>query len=147
MNLLGSTKKDVDQDKDGEHVPKLESAEVVLVSLNLVNNNYQQPSKVSFTFVPNKQFIQLITIATSSLTMLNTTNKEFSFTEVWFTNQNSKQLEIEDDVNMTLTIGKILKKWDIQQNQNIENMVKVMVFCHLQENLAINMVKSLWILQ
>ena len=42
--------------------------------------------------------------------MLNTTNKELSFTEVWFTNQNSKQLEIEDDVNMTLTIGKILKK-------------------------------------
>ena len=42
MKLLGSTKKDVDQDKDGEDVPKLESVEVVLVHCNLVNNNYQQ---------------------------------------------------------------------------------------------------------
>ena len=41
MKLLGSTKKDVDQDKDGEDVPKLESVEVVLVYCNLVSNNYQ----------------------------------------------------------------------------------------------------------
>ena len=68
--LLGSTKKDVDQDKDGEDVPKLESVEVVLVHCNLVNNNYQQTSKVSFNFVPNKQFGQLINIAPHSLTML-----------------------------------------------------------------------------
>ena len=54
MELLGSTKKDVDQDKDGEDMPKLESVEVVLVNCNLVNNNYQQASKVLFTFVPNK---------------------------------------------------------------------------------------------
>ena len=54
MKLLGSTKKDVDQDKDGEDVPKLESVEVVLVHCNLVNNNYQQASKVLFTFVGNK---------------------------------------------------------------------------------------------
>ena len=51
--LLGSTKKDVDKDKDGEDVPKLESVEVVLVHCNLVNNSYQQASKVLFTFVPN----------------------------------------------------------------------------------------------
>ena len=43
-------KKDADQDKDGEDVPKLESVEVVLVHCNLVNNNYQQKSKVLFTF-------------------------------------------------------------------------------------------------
>ena len=58
-----------------------------------------------FTFVPNKQFGQLITIAPHSLTMLNTTNTEFSSIEVWFTDQNSKQLETEDNVNMTLIIG------------------------------------------
>ena len=69
MKLLGSTKKDVDQDKDGQDVPKLESIEVVLVHCNLVNKNYQQASKVLFTFVPNKQFGQLITIAPHSLTM------------------------------------------------------------------------------
>ena len=103
--LLGSTKKDVDQDKDGEDVPKLESVEVVLVHCNLVNNNYQQASKVLFTFVPNKQFGQLINIAPHSLTMLGTTNTEFSFIEVWFTDQNSEPLEIEDNVNLTLIIG------------------------------------------
>ena len=54
MELLGSTKKDVDQDKDGEDMPKLESVEVVLVNCNLVNNKYQEASKVLFTFVPNK---------------------------------------------------------------------------------------------
>ena len=105
MKLLGSTKKDVDQDKDGEDVPKLESVEVILEHCNLVNNNYQQASKVLFTFVPNKQFGQLINISPHSLTMLNTTNTEFSSIEVWFTDQNSKPLEIEDNVNMTLIIG------------------------------------------
>ena len=49
MKLLGSTKKDADQDKDG-YVQKLESVEAVLVHCNLVNNNYQQASEVLFTF-------------------------------------------------------------------------------------------------
>ena len=61
--LLGSTKKDVDQDKNGEDVPKLESVEDVLVHCNLLNNSYQQASKVLFTFVQNKQIGQLINIA------------------------------------------------------------------------------------
>ena len=108
MKLLGSAKKDVDKDKDGEDVPKLESVEVVLVHCNLVNNNYQQASKVLFTFVPNKQFGQLINIAPHSLTMLSTTNTEFSFTEVWFTDQNSKPLKIEDNVNLRVIIGMTL---------------------------------------
>ena len=50
MKLLGSTKKNVDQDKDGENVPKLEYIEVVLVHCNLVNNSHQQASKVLVTF-------------------------------------------------------------------------------------------------
>ena len=83
MRLSGSSNKDVYQDKDGEDVPKLESVEVVLVHRNLVNNNYQQASKVLFTFVPNKQFGQLMTIVPHSLTMLNTKNTEFSSIEVW----------------------------------------------------------------
>ena len=102
MKLLGSTKKDVYQDKEGEDVPELESVEVVWVHCNLVNNNYQLASKVLFTFVPNKQFGQLINISPPSLTMLGTTNTEFSFIEVWFTDQNSEPLEIEDNVNLTL---------------------------------------------
>ena len=104
MKLLGRTKKDVDQNKDGEDVPKLESVEVVLVHCNQVNNNYQQTSKVLFTFVPNKQFGQLIIISPQSFTMLGTTNTELSFIEVWFTDQNSEPLEIEDNVNLTLII-------------------------------------------
>ena len=60
MKLLESTKKDVDKGKDGEIVPKLKSVEVVLVHCNLVKNDYQHISKVLFSFVPNKQFGQLI---------------------------------------------------------------------------------------
>ena len=58
IKLLGSTKKDVDKDKEREDVTKLESVEVVLMHCNLVNNSYQQVSKVMFTFVTNKQFGQ-----------------------------------------------------------------------------------------
>ena len=79
MQLLGSSKKDIDKKKDEEILPKLETVEVVLVHCNLVNNNYQQASKVLFTFVPNKQFGLLITITPHSLTMLKKTNAEFSF--------------------------------------------------------------------
>ena len=105
MKPLGSTKKDIDKDKDGEDAPKLESAEVVLVHCNLVNNSFQQASKVLFTFVPNKQFGQLITISPHLLTMLKTTNAEFQSIQVWFTDQNNRPLEIEDSVNITLIIG------------------------------------------
>ena len=105
LKLLGSTKKDVDQDKDREDVPKLESVEVVLVHCNLVNNNYQQASKVLFTLVPNKQFGELINIAPHSLIMLSTTNTKFSSIEVWFTDQSSEPLQTEDSVNLTLIIG------------------------------------------
>ena len=86
-------------------MPKLQTVEVVLVYCNLVNNNYQQASKVLFTFVPNKQFSQLITITRYSLTMLKTTNAEFSFNEIWSTDQNNRPLEIEDNVNITVIIG------------------------------------------
>ena len=105
MKLIGRAKKDVNNDKDGEDVPKLESVEVVLVHCNLVNNSYQKASKVLFTFVPNKQFGQLITISPHSLTMLKTTNTEFQSIQVWFTDQNNRPLEIEDSVNITLIIG------------------------------------------
>ena len=93
MKLLESSKKDVDKVKDGEDVPKLESVEVVLVHCNLVNNSYQQASKVLFTFVPNKQFGQLITISPHSLAMLKTTSAKFCSFELWSTDQNNRPLE------------------------------------------------------
>ena len=107
MRLLGSSKKHIDTNKDGEIVPRLETVEVVLVSCNLVNNSYQQASKVLLTFVPNKQFGQLITITPHLLTMLKTPNTESSFIEIWITNQNNRPLELEDNVNITLVIGTV----------------------------------------
>ena len=107
--LLESIKKDGDLDKNSENVPKLESVEVVLDHCNLVKNDYQHTSKIVFSFAPKKQFGQLINISPHSLTMMNTVNTEFSFAEVWFTDQISKALEIEDSVNLiTLIIRQLL---------------------------------------
>ena len=77
----------------------------MLFRCNLVNNNYQQASKLLLTFMPKKQFGQLNNTSPHSLTILSTANTEFSSIEVWFTDQNSEPLEIEDNVNMTLMIG------------------------------------------
>ena len=57
-----------------------------------------------FSSVSNKQFGQLINISPHSLTMMNTINTEFSFVKLWFTDQVSKALEIEDNVNLTIII-------------------------------------------
>ena len=62
MKLLGSTKIKITNDENGENVPHLEFAEVVSVHCNIVNNDYQQDSKVLYTFVPNKSFAQLLDI-------------------------------------------------------------------------------------
>ena len=105
MKLLGSTKDIIDADKNSENVPKLESVEVVLVHCNLVNNSYQQASRVFFTFVPTKQYGQLISISSKSLIFLKTMNTEFSEIEVWFTDQKNNVLEIEDNINISLIIN------------------------------------------
>ena len=105
LKLLGSTKKDVDSDKNSEDVPKLEYVEVVLVHCNLVKTDYQHSSKALFSFVPNKQFGQLLNFSPNILTMMNTVNTKFSLVEVWFKSQASKELEIKDNVNLTLIIG------------------------------------------
>ena len=65
---------------------------------NLVKNDYQDTSKVLFSFVPNNQFGQLLNISSHSSTMMNTVNTEFSFVEVWFTDQAGKALETEGNV-------------------------------------------------
>ena len=105
MRLLGSSTDTIDGDKNSELVPKLESVNLVLVHCNLVNNSYQQDSKVLFTFVPNKKYGQLITVSPETLIMLITFNTEFSFIEIWFTNQDNRPLEIEHSVNISLIIG------------------------------------------
>ena len=103
--LLGSTKDIIDSDKNSVNVPRLENVEVVLVHCNLVNNSYQQHSRVLFTFVPNKQYGQLISISLHSLIFLKAMNTEFSEIDIWFTDQHNNALEIEDNVNISLIIN------------------------------------------
>ena len=60
MKLLGSIENKITKDKNGENVPHLEITEVVLVHWDIVNNDYQQDSRVLYTFVPNKPFASLL---------------------------------------------------------------------------------------
>ena len=104
MILLGSTENKITKDKNSENVPHLEITEVVLVHCNIVNNDYQQDSRVLYTFVPNKSFGSLLDISPSNHIFLKTFNSEYNEIIVWFTDQNSKPLEIEDRINLTMVI-------------------------------------------
>ena len=104
MKLLGSTKNKITKDKNGENVPHLEITEVILVHCNMVNNDYQRDSRVLYTFVPNKSFGSLLDISPSNHIFLKTFNPEYDEIVVWFTDQNSKPLEIEDRINLTMVI-------------------------------------------
>ena len=104
MKLLGSTENKITKDKNGENVPHLEITEVVLVHCNIVNNDYQQDSRVLYTFVPNKPFGSLLEISPTNHVFLKTFNSEYDEIEVWFTDKNSNPLEIEDRINLTMVI-------------------------------------------
>ena len=104
MKLLGSTENKITKDKNGENVPHLEITDVVLVHCNIVNNDYQQDSIVLYIFVPNKTFGSLLETSSTNHIFLKTFNSEFQTIEVWFINQNSQRLEIEDRINLTLVI-------------------------------------------
>ena len=108
LKLLGSTENKKTKDKNGENVPHLEITEVVLVYCNIVNNDYQQDSRVLYTFVPNKPFGSLLEISPTNHIFLKTFNSEYNEIEVWFTDQNSNPLEIEDQINLTMVIKWIL---------------------------------------
>ena len=105
MKLLGSTKSKITKDENGENVPHLEITEVLLVHCHIVNNDYQQDSIVLYTFAPNKSFGQSLDISPKKFISLKTFNSEFSYIEVWFNDQNSKPLAIEDELNITLVIN------------------------------------------
>ena len=77
MKLLGSTESKITKDKNGENVPHLEVVELVLVHRNLVNNDYQQDSRILYTFVPNKSFGSLLEISPTNHVFLKTFNSEF----------------------------------------------------------------------
>ena len=102
MKLLGSTKNKITKDKNGENVPHLQITEAVLVHCNNVNNDYQQDSRVPYTFVRNKSFGCLLVISPSNHIFLKTFNSKNDGLIVWFTDQNSQPLEIEDRTNLTM---------------------------------------------
>ena len=104
MKLLESSKNKITKDKNSENVLHLEITEVVLVHCNIVNNNYQQDYRVLYTFVPNKPFDSLLEISPTNHIFLKTFNSEFEEIEVWFTDQNSQPLKIEDIIKLTLVI-------------------------------------------
>ena len=104
MKLLGSTENKITKDKNGENVHHLEITEVVLVHFDIVNNDYQQDSRVLYTFVPNKPFGSLLEISPTNHIFLKTFNSEYDEIKVWFTDQNSQPLEMEDRINLTMVI-------------------------------------------
>ena len=104
IKLLGGTESKITKDKNDENVPHLEIIEVVLVHCNLVNNDYQQDSRILYTFVPNKPFGSLLEISPTNDIFLKIFNSEFQEIKVWFTDQTIKPLEVEDKINLTLII-------------------------------------------
>ena len=104
MKLLGSTESKITKDKNGEYVLHLEVVELVLVHCNLVNNDCQQNSRILYTFVPNKTFGSLLEISPINHVFLKTFNSKFQELKIWFTDQTSTPLEVEDKINVTLII-------------------------------------------
>ena len=98
MKLLGSTENKMTKGKNGKNVPHL------VVHCNIVNNDYQQDLRVLNTFVPNKPFGSLLEMSPTNHIFLRTFNSEFQDIELWFTDQNSQPLEIEQRINLTLVI-------------------------------------------
>ena len=104
MKLLGSTKNKINKDKNRKNVPHLEITEVELVYCDIVNNDYQQDSRVLYMFVPNKPFGSLLEISPTNHIFLKTFHSEYDEIKVWFTGENSQPLEIEDRINLTMVI-------------------------------------------
>ena len=106
MKLFGSTKKLIDKRKYGEKVPSLEVVEVVLVQCNLADNQYQQNSKVLYSFTPNKFYAYLINVEPSNLVFSKTYNTRFDKIIITFTDRNGIPLEREDKIYLTLLVNK-----------------------------------------
>ena len=104
MKLLGNTENKITKGKNKENVPHLEITKVILIHCNIVNDDYQQDSKILFTFVPNKPFGSFLDISTKSHVFLKTFNSEFQVIELQLRDQNSQPLEIKNKINLTLII-------------------------------------------
>ena len=105
MKLFGSTKCKTKKNANGENNPYLEITELALIHYNVVNNSFQQKSRVLYTFVPKQSFGQLLDISPEKFIFLKTFDSGFSYIEVLFMDQNSNPLEIEDKINTILVIN------------------------------------------
>ena len=104
MSLLGDGPI-IDKNKNSDNVPEIEQVRSVVVHCNIVQNNYQQESKLLYTFVPDEQFGQLLVIEPKVLIGLKTIDSVFTYMEIWLTDQDNRSLQIEDNVNITLIVS------------------------------------------
>ena len=102
MKLLWTTENKITKDKNVENVPHLEIT--VLVHCYIVKNDYQQDSRVLYTFVPNKPFGSLLEICLTNHIFLKIFNSEYDEIIVWFTDQNNQPLKIEDRISLRMVI-------------------------------------------
>ena len=82
----------------------IDQSEYVLLHCNLVENDYLQISKLLYEFVPDKRFGQLISVKSPVFIQCKTSDTIFDYIEIWFTGQNNKSLQIEDNLSVTLII-------------------------------------------
>ena len=106
MKLFSSTKKLIDEKKNGKNVSSPEVVEAVLVQCNLIDNQCQEKSEALCTVTPNKSCAYLLNVEPTNLVFLKTYNDEFDEIIITFTDQNGRPLEIEDRVNLALLTNK-----------------------------------------
>ena len=94
----------IDKDKNIKNFPQLDQVEYVLLHCNLVQNDYLQNSKLLYEFVSDKLFGKLISVKPPAFIKCKTSDSNFGYIEIRFTDQNNKSLQIEDKVSLTLII-------------------------------------------
>ena len=105
MKLLKSNESKTTKDKNFENVPNLEIREIALVYCNIANSDCTESLRVLYTLIPNKLFDKLLDIFPKNFIILKTFNSEFPYIEAWFIDQNSKPLEMQDKIDISLVIN------------------------------------------
>ena len=96
VKLFGSTQSKITKVENGENDPRLEIIKVVIAHCNIINNDYQHGSRILYIFVSNKSFGLSLDILPKNFIFSKTFKSGFSYIEVWFIDQNSKPLDIEN---------------------------------------------------
>ena len=105
MKLLESTKSRITKDENIENGSHVEITKVILIHCNIFNDDYQQDSRVLYIFSPDKSFGKLLDISLKHFIFLKNFNSESLYIEVWFTDQNTKPLEVDDQIIIILVIN------------------------------------------